>query len=240
MLMHARFLAGLSVVMGVLALASPASASDVGGGFTLNGSATLTSDYRFRGISRSDEDPAIQGSLTLSHESGFYAGAWASSLDDGPRFGDAEVDLYGGWAGEIASGTDLDVGLTYYAFPDGDGRLGGSDYLEPYARLSHTLGPVKATLGLAYAWSQAGTNHDDALYLFTGLTAGIPATRFTVKGHVGYSNGGMAPTGDYFDWSLGVDAVAGPVTLGVAYVDTDLGNIHRADSGILFTLGASF
>jgi uncharacterized protein (TIGR02001 family) len=238
--MRIRDLAGLLALAGLLPLAAPASAADLGGGLGLNGGATLTSDYRFRGISRSNEDPAIQGSLTLSHESGFYAGAWASSLDDNPRLGGGEVDLYGGWAGEIASGTDLDVGLTYYAFPDGEERLGGNDYLEPYARVSHTLGPVRATVGAAYAWSQAATGNDDNLYLFTDLSAGIPATRFTVKAHAGYSNGGMAPTGDYLDWSLGVDAVAGPVTLGVAYVDTDLGNIHTADGGILFTLGASF
>lgn len=236
--MRIRYLAGLPALAGLLPLAAPASAADLGGGFGLNGTATLTSDYRFRGISRSDEDPAIQGSLTLSHESGFYAGGWASSLHDNPRWGDAEVDLYGGWVGEIASGTDLDVGLTYYAFPDE--RLGGSGYWEPSARVSHTLGPVRATVGAAYAWSQAATGNDDNLYLFTGLSAGIPATRFTVKAHAGYSNGGLAPTGDYLDWSLGVDAVAGPVTLGVAYVDTDLGNIDTADGGILFTLGASF
>lgn len=238
--MRIRNLADLLALAGLLSLAAPASAADLGGGFGLNGTATLTSDYRFRGISRSDEDPAIQGSLTLSHQSGFYAGAWASSLHDNPRLGGAEVDLYGGWVGEIASGTDLDLGVTYYAFPDGNERLGGSDYWEPSARMSHTLGPVRATVGAAYAWSQAATNHDDNLYLFTNLSAGIPTTRFTVKAHVGYSNGGLAPTGDYLDWSLGVDAVAGPLTLGVAYVDTDLGNIHTADSGILFTLGASF
>ena len=42
---------------------------------TVSGSVALVSDYRFRGVSQSDEEAAIQGGITLTHESGFYAGA---------------------------------------------------------------------------------------------------------------------------------------------------------------------
>ena len=52
-----------------------------------------------------------------------------------------------------------------------------------------------------------------------------------MKAHIGYSTGNpglgpngtsVAPTGSYWDWLIGADYVVGPVTLGVAYVDTDI------------------
>src|SRR5512134_2379963 len=44
------------------------------------GSATLVSDYRFRGTSFSDERPAAQIALSYDHESGAYIGAFASNV----------------------------------------------------------------------------------------------------------------------------------------------------------------
>lgn len=224
----------------ILALAAPAKAEPIGGGLDVTGGVTLVSDYRFRGISFSDEDPAIQGTINLAHDSGFYIGTWASSIEDSPVFGHTEIDLYGGWAGEVAPGTSLDVGLTYYVYPNGNDAFGPSDFFEPYAKLSHTLGPVEATVGAYYAWSQSAIGDADNLYLFTDAEAAIPGTPLTLKGHFGYSDGSLAPTGDYLDWSLGIDAAVGPVTLGLAYVDTDLGDLHTLDAGLVLSLGASF
>ena len=62
-------------------LAAPAAAQLPDGGITFYGEATAVSDYRYRGISRSDENPALQGSLTVQGDSGFYVGAWGSTLD---------------------------------------------------------------------------------------------------------------------------------------------------------------
>lgn len=52
--------------------------------FTISGNATIVSDYRFRGVSLSDGDFAIQGGIDISHDSGFYAGIWGSSIEDSP------------------------------------------------------------------------------------------------------------------------------------------------------------
>ena len=220
--------------------ASAAQAEDLGQGFSVTGGVTLVSDYRFRGISLSDEDPAVQGTITLNHESGFYFGTWASSIEDTPTFGHTEVDLYAGWAKEFSPGTTFDVGVTYYVYPNGNDAFGDSDYFEPYAKLSHQLGPVKATVGAAYAWGQSAIADADNLYLFTDASFPIPGTPLTAKGHFGYSDGSLAPTGDYLDWSLGLDAAVGPVTLGVAYVDTDLGDFPLVDKGVVFSVGAAF
>ncbi len=232
------------VQLGLLAVstlaAAPALAQDAGSGFSVSGGVTLVSDYRFRGISLSDEDPAIQGTIKVEHESGFYAGTWASSLEDSPLYGHTEVDLFFGYATDIADGTALDVGITLYAYPNGQDGVGDSDYFEPYVSLTHSFGPVDAKVGAAYAWAQGATGDDDNLYLFTDLSAPIPSTPVTLTGHLGYSNGSLAPTGKYLDWSLGLSFAAGPATIGLAYVDTDLGPAPGVDAGIVLSVGLSF
>lgn len=75
---------------------------------------TLTTDYVFRGISNTDGDPAIQGSLDYEHDTGFYAGVWASSVKFRENAGAAavdtvqeatiEIDYYAGFASEFDSG----------------------------------------------------------------------------------------------------------------------------------------
>ena len=59
----------------------------------------MTTDYRFRGISQNDEDFAIQGGFDYAHDSGFYAGLWASNVDFQIQTVDdasAELDIYAG------------------------------------------------------------------------------------------------------------------------------------------------
>lgn len=233
-----------------LLLAAPAHAQIGGvGPFDLSASATVTSDYRFRGISRSDRDVAVQGGLTVTHESGLYAGVWGSTVKGWGAVGDAdaELNLVGGYSAPLGPVT-LDAGMTWYLFP---GSAPDSDYVEPFVRARGDLGPASLTLGLAYAPKQralgnamAGVHPDarpgakgDNLYLWGDLGAGVPGTPVTLKAHLGYSDGNpglsangfsLAPTGHYMDWKLGADIAAGPLTFGLAYVDTDIGASRAA------------
>jgi len=226
---------------------------------TVSGSVGLVSDYRFRGVSQSDEEAAVQGGLTISHKSGVYAGVWASNLAGWGTFGGAnmELDLIGGVKVPVGGGGTLDVGVTWYTYPGGADK---TDFAEPYAKLSGTVGPLGLTAGVAYApkqqalgnWYATGAaaasgvytdtgDKEDNLYLWGDAAAGIPGTGATLKGHIGYSDGNpglgpngtsVAPTGKYWDWMLGVDyAIRGtPLTVGAAYVDTD---ISRRESAYL-------
>jgi uncharacterized protein (TIGR02001 family) len=85
---------------------------------TISGAATLTSDYRFRGVSQTDEGMAVQGGITVSHESGLYVGAWASNLAGWGTFGgsNTELDLIAGFKLPVGEGT-LDTGLVWYMYP---------------------------------------------------------------------------------------------------------------------------
>jgi len=233
----------------MLCCAMPAAAQDAAPRpVTISGNVTLATDYRFRGVSQSDEGMAVQGGFTVTHESGTYAGIWGSNLAGWGSFGGAntELDLFGGVKLPLGGGATLDAGLTWYMYPAGADK---TDFAEPYVKFGTTLGPVSFLGGVAYApeqealgnWSNTpqskpGDRHDN-LYLWSDASIGIPRTALTLKGHVGYSQGnpGLGPngtsiaaTGKYADWLLGADYVLGPVTLGLAYVDTDIGKAKSA------------
>lgn len=208
-----------------------------GGKAAATGTVTLLSDYRYRGISRSGGDPALQGQVTVTLPNGLYGGARGTTLRGVRTLGDAEVDFYAGYGASLGSGTTLDAGLVYYAFQAGGG---GSDYAEPYVSVSHTLGPVQATFGAKYAWKQRALANEDQLYLFGQLEAGIPLTPLTVTAEAGRQEAGRV--GRYWNWSLGGRYALGPLEAGLRYVDTDLGPVpgRRSGAGLVASLGARF
>lgn len=204
--------------------------------FTITGNVTLTSDYRFRGITQSNGDGAAQATLNINHVSGLYGGTFVSTIDNSnslPGYGGAEVDLYGGYTRTFTNGLGVDAGLLYYLYPD---RASGAntDFFEPYASLSYTIGPVAAKVGVNYAWSgQKGLiDKDDSTYVYGQLGAGIPGTPVTLTGHLGYTSGSLGlvnlNTADdnYLDWSLNAEAVGGPFKVGVTYLDTDVSGAY--------------
>ncbi|MEO0439983.1 MAG: TorF family putative porin [Pseudomonadota bacterium] len=230
--------------------ATPALAQEVeSAGITISGNAAVTSDYRFRGLSFSDGDIAIQGGIDVAHESGFYIGTWGSSIEDSPTFGHTELDFYAGWSGDVTDGLSVDVGLLYYFYPNGEGGVAGpSDYFEPYASVSTSLGPVELTTGIVYAWSQSSLGNSDNVYLYTGISGGIPDTPITLNANIGINEGSLGnPAGivgvdDYVDWSLSADvALTENLTATLAYTDTDAPSINNfTDSAFVFTLGVAF
>ena len=234
----------LSVAAALFALVSavPAAAQEEtqiptagSGGIGFSGELNLLSDFRFRGISRSDRDPAVQGALTAFLPGGFYAGGRGTSLNDAGSFGGAQLDLYAGYGADLGLGTSFDAGLMYFYFPDGEGK---TDYFEPYASVSHQLGPVQATLGAKYALEQAALGDEDLLYLFGEVEAGIPTTPVTLTAQAGHQDAGAL--GDYWTWSLGARAAFGPVNAGLRYVDTDLNGFRNAEGGLVLSLGLRF
>lgn len=246
---RAAFLAAMGLVPFTPVFAQD-HAEPVAPAVTVSGNLALVTDYRFRGVSLSGGDPAVQGGITLTHASGFYAGAWASSIDDGGSdvYGDMELDLFAGWSGAVGEGVTLDAGLLHYTYPTNAAGAHAA-YLEPYVTISGTLGPVEAKAGINYAWEHLSLGGRDNLYLHTGLSAGIPQTPFTLTAHLGYTEGALAPpllagaaddTG--FDWSLGVSAtVLGAVTLGVSYTGVDgpaVGGL--TDDAVVGSISVSF
>ncbi len=218
--------------------------------FDLSGEVDLLSDYRFRGVSRSDEDPAVQAALNLSHASGLYVGARGTTLQGldsfrlrDPAFqdlGDVEIDLYAGYGAQLGGGFSADAGLLYYLFLGGEGP---NDYVEPYASLSYLIGPAEFTAGAKYAPSQDAIGNEDMLYLFGQADVSIPFRPWRFSALVGHQDWGTY--GSYWTWSLGVEhrlslGRGADAEIGLRYVDTSLGATPGADAGLVASLGFSF
>ena len=216
------------------------------GPFEVSANVALTSEYRFRGVDLSGGDFAIQGGVDVAHDSGFYIGTWASSLDEQTvGYGSTELDVYGGWSGDVAPGFSVDVGVIGYLYPDAG--PGDFDYIELYGSTGFTFGPAEATVGIAYAPDQDSLGGTDNLYLYTDLGVGVPGTPITVTGHLGYTDGFLTFTndGEAFDWAITAETeLVGPLSASVAYVgaegDIPVGAYDFVDDAVVFTLSASF
>ena len=250
MLTSFRGLVAVSLAAAGLSLATPAMAQsddEVASDFTVSANVALTTDYRFRGVSLSGGDPALQGGFDVAHDSGFYIGTWASSIDGGAAYGDLELDIYAGWSGNLSDAVSVDVGVLYYIYPTEDLGL-DTDYIEPYASVGVNFGPAEATFGVAYAPEQDSLGGDDNLYLYTDVGFGLPGTPLTVTGHLGYTDGSLAPpllagtTDDTgLDWSLVASVAQGNFEVGVAYIGVEGPAIDGfTDDAIVGTISASF
>jgi uncharacterized protein (TIGR02001 family) len=264
MLTSIRGLLAATVLAGAALAATPALADETAppGEFTVSGNVALVTDYRFRGLSQSSGDPAIQGGITVSHRSGVYVGFWSSSTDFGvvgptadAVYGNQELDIFGGWTGPIGSGVTADVGLLYYAYPSG--HVGKAEFFEPYASVSTTLGPATAKVGVNYAWKQEalnfnGGNKDDNLYVYGELGGGIPNTPLSLSAHLGYTSGALSPkfatgvtTTHYsggLDWNVGATFNITPkLSLTGQYVGVEGNSIDGySNDAVVGTLKLSF
>ncbi len=262
-----------SMTLGALLLATtatPAVAQDAPTApppeITINGTAAVVSDYRFRGVSRTDKGFAVQGSLTVTHASGFYLSAWGSSTSGYDVAGGnarQEIDLIGGYSKTFNSGVKLDGGVLYYFYPRDPTPGVHSDFFEPYVDISTTLGPVSAKVTVNYAPKQkalkldqsTGPSHDN-VYLAGDVSLAIPKTPLGLSAHLGHTFGPSWLADDslgktsYTDWGLGATATYKFLTLGVAYVDTDAHFLYNvpgttktsnlSGSGVVASLTASF
>lgn len=214
---------------GLATTTARADETDPPGAFTVNGSVTVVSQYRFRGLAQSDNRPAVQGSVSVSHQSGFYLGAWASSAQagNGPiDVGGSEVDLYGGYSHTLgSSGVTVDVGAYGYLYP---GATSGN-YYEIYASLAKRLGPATAKVGVNVAPGQKVFDYNwtspkrSNVYVYGDLASDIPGTPFTLHGHLGHTSGGFAWAKNYLDYNVGVSAGWKMLTLDLSVVGTSVG-----------------
>lgn len=235
-------------ILAALGLITVAGAANAG----VTSTWTLTNDYDFRGNSQSAKDPAIQGSLDYAHDSGWYAGAWASNVDFGDGVGvDYELDLYTGFTGTSEGGLTWDAGLVYYSYPDES----DFNYAEIYASIAKGWFKGKIWYSDAFGGdaaedlARANTGDDgvSAWYVEGNGTFPLPAN-FSILVHAGYSTGDYwdnAFGDDQFDYSVGVGYTAGNFNLALKYVDTDSDVVVTSDAfnnegRVVFTIATTF
>jgi uncharacterized protein (TIGR02001 family) len=217
---------------------------------------SLTSDYAYRGISQTDEKPALQGGFDYAHASGLYVGVWGSNVswlrdaEDAARDGGAsfkssgnslELDIYGGYKGTIGA-VGYDVGLLQYVYP---GRYRESwrnavlkrpDTLEGYVGLSWEF--------LTFKYSHAFTNlfgtPDSENSKYLDLSAAYEVMPgLTLNGHFGRQIV-AGPADSYNDWKIGVTKAIAGVSIGLHYVDTDIDDVDIAEERVILSVSKSF
>ncbi len=195
---------------------------------------TITNDYRYRGITQTNYQPAIQGGFDYAHESGFYIGNWNSSISwfgdhNSTAWGTAsnnvssniEMDFYGGFKKElIAPGFASDFGILQYYYPTkgfNSTFMKNPNTTELYVAQNFTLGPVTGFVKVNYALTtifgipnSAGSFYPDLTINYDTGIWGI-----TANGHIGYQYIAGQPSAvsgyatqaenlSYTDWKLGL------------------------------------
>ncbi len=230
--------------VGLLMAATPVLAQDEDEGpHSLSFTVTGVSDYVFRGVSQTQEDPALQGAIDYKHESGFYLGVWGSNIDftpDGADFDDGadlEVDLYGGFRWSFNDDWSADVNVTRYMYP---GTEDGYDY--DYNELIGKLTYRWATFTLGYSNDVFNSDEDGIYYQVSGSWS-LPY-ELTLGAGIGHYDLDDALSDSYTDWSVGLSRSFGRATVGLTYFDTDSSGEDlfgpNADSRVVLSVSFGF
>ena len=190
-----------------------------------------TTDYRYRGISQSRLDPAVQGGADYTHNpSGFYAGTWLSSIkwlkDAGTIYayngkGPVEIDLYAGKKGDLGKGVGYDVGGLYYWYPSNNYTLSGgkdANTFELYGKLTYGPAYVKYSHSLTTLFGYANSTNSGYLDVGADIDLGKGYTLNLHGGHQWIKNNGAY---NYNDWKVGVTKEFVGVAFNLSVVGTD-------------------
>jgi uncharacterized protein (TIGR02001 family) len=210
-------------------------------------SLAVTSDYVFRGVSQTDNEPAFQAGLTYTAPFGLYVGAWGSNVDFGEGGPNFEFDYFVGWNKDLSDAWNLDLGVTRYTYEGADDGYGDIDYNEYIAKLTWS-GPVTVGGILAYSDDYSNSGAEET---YAGLSASydLGDSGFSLGASTGYTSieadndGGRA---DFFDGSVSVSKGFGPATATLGYYDTfgsDAEELRRASDiykpGVVLTIAVA-
>jgi len=236
-----------SGLLATAAFAQTAPAAEAPEVSPVTANVTVTNDYRYRGISQTNYQPAIQGGFDYAHESGLYIGNWNSTINwvanttnNGVR-APVEMDFYGGFKKElIAEGFASDFGVLQYYYNQSGSYPAGSmlnpNTTELYAAQNFTLGPVTGFVKVNYALTNIFGIPNSGGSFYPDLTANYDTGIWgiSLNGHVGYqyvagqpqstisATNGSLNNLSYTDWKLGATKdFGGGLSLSAAYVSTN-------------------
>jgi uncharacterized protein (TIGR02001 family) len=192
------------------------------GSFSAN--VAVVSEYLFRGLSQTQDEPAIQGGFDWALDSkpvGVYAGTWLSNVNFQSATGNSlEWDLYGGVQGEFRTIT-WKLGGIWYHYPTAPA---GSDfdYGEIAAQLGHDFGPFSATYSFNYSPDYFGGSGDG---VWNALNVSVPIGKVTLGlwgGHQSIDHNEIFLTPDYYTYGVSLAAKIFGFDTTVAFQDTDI------------------
>ena len=188
--------------------------------------AAAVSDYRYRGISQTRLQPAVQGGADyVNNPTGLYIGAWASSIKwtkDAGGDGDVELDIYAGKRGQVSDAVSYDVGMLTYVYPsNGLKNVAGfanADTTEVYGQLGVGPAYVKYSHAVTNLFGFVDSKNSGYLDVGANIEAG---EGFTVNLHAGHQKVKNNEAADYTDWKVGATKDFGIVTGALAVVGTN-------------------
>lgn len=192
---------------------------------TVLGDVALTSDYVFRGASRSQNDAALQGTLIVEHEKGYYAQLFASTMKDAAGH-DAEIEASVGFT-QFLGLYSLDVSLAADTF---HGNSVSTGYGEVRTKISRDFGFLYLRGGMSYAPTNREFGNGDSLYSFGEIEFPVPLKKLppmSINMRLGYEDfeGGF----EKWDWSVGFFTEFKGFELGLVYHDTNKGSFAAGD-----------
>jgi uncharacterized protein (TIGR02001 family) len=169
----------------------------------ITGNLGLTSDYRFRGVSQTQNAPAVQGGIDYNHVSGLYIGNWNSSVSSQLYTNGAgvESDVYAGFRKQVFGNFTLDVGSYNYFYPRA-GTNGSFDTNEVFAGIGYKeLVSVKYSHALSDYFGTANSKNS----FYVQADAAIPLVRnLQLVAHIGHTNVANSSSLDYTDYNVGL------------------------------------
>lgn len=233
----AHFLVKRALPLTLLTTASLGAITGAAQAQEVSANVAMTTDYRFRGVSLSDEAIAIQGGFDVAFESGFYVGTWGSSIEPVGN-SEMELDLYAGYGGTVGA-LSYDVGVLGYFYPGAEDVA----YGEVYGSLTGMLGMFETTGTVAYAPEQDNLGDDDNLYVNLSGTAPLGESGVSFTMGVGYETGAFGDLDgdgdDKIDFTIGFGGAAYGVDWSIAYIDTTE-DTDGSDATAVFTIAKSF
>lgn len=233
---------GSALAVGASGASAVAYAQPVG---EFTGSLTFLSDYVFRGVSQTQEEPAMQGVLDYVHPTGVYAGVFGSNVnlfDGEPDEPSLEIDVYVGYAGAVGP-VGYNVFVTRFTYPDGSNEL-IEDFNEYHADLSYSI----VTVGVDYANDAFGSGAD-SLYLFASAEIALNdwISAHGLAGVYSFDEDvfGSELPDSYIHYVVGLSASAIGLDWDVRFEDTDddaatLFGEDIVDERVVFSVGKSF
>jgi len=188
--------------------------------------AAIISDYRYRGISQTRLQPALQGGFDYTHNpSGFYAGTWLSTIKwtkDAGGSGDVEWDIYGGKRGQVTEAIAYDAGVLGYVYPsNGLDKVAGfadANTAEIYGQLAYGPAYVKYSHAVTNLFGFVDSKNSGYLDLGANIDAG---EGYTVNLHAGHQKVKHNDAASYTDWKLGLTKDFGVASGALAVIGTN-------------------
>ena len=194
--------------------------------FTISGNFGLVSDYRFRGVSQTNEKPAAQGGFDFTHKSGIYLGTWASNVSQWANAGGSmEIDIYGGFRGTLPAGEiGYDVGLIEYTYPGNNTGTSPKNRTQEWY-VGFSGGPLSYKFYRTTSnWFGINANSSGSTYHDVNASFALNE-QVTLSAHVGRQDikGTHTVNPDFTDYSVGVSvALPDGYTAGVKFTTVDL------------------